>query len=113
MSDLIPYAFEGRNVLRVVNREGEPWFVLADLCRTLELTNPYMVGLSLDADEKMTLSLTEGHSGQRGGAQSVLIINESGLWAVMLKSVKPVAKRLRRWLTNEVIPSIRKTGDCA
>ena len=64
----------------------------------------------LDDDEKMTLSLTDSHSGQRGGAQMATIINESGLYALVLSSRKPEAKAFKRWITHEVIPSIRKTG---
>ncbi len=90
--------------------EGEPWFVAADVCRALGLGNSSMAISKLDDDEKMTLSLTDSHSGQRGGAQMATIINEPGLYALVLGSRKPEAKAFKRWITHEVIPEIRKTG---
>lgn len=90
--------------------EGEPWFVAADVCRALGLGNSSMAVSKLDDDEKMTLSLTDSHSNQRGGAQMATIINEPGLYALVLSSRKPEAKAFKRWITHEVIPSIRKTG---
>ena len=85
-------------------------WVLADVCRVLDLSNPSKVAERLDDDEKMTLTLGDGHSGQRGGAQKAIIINESGLYSVILRSDKPQAKAFKRWITHEVLPSIRKTG---
>ena len=64
----------------------------------------------LETDEKMTLNSTEGHSGQRGGAQSWNIINEPGLYVLVLGSKKPEARAFRHWITHDVIPSIRKDG---
>ena len=87
--------------------EGEPWFVAADVCRALGLGNSSMAVSKLDDDEKMTLSLTDSHSNQRGGAQMATIINEPGLYALVLSSRKPEAKAFKRWITHEVI---RKTG---
>ena len=84
--------------------------MLADVCRVLDLSNPSKVAERLDDDEKMTLTLGDGHSGQRGGAQKAIIINESGLYSVILRSDKPQAKAFKRWITHEVLPSIRKTG---
>lgn len=109
MSNVIPFDFEGHAV-RILIRDGEPWFVLADVCRVLEVGNPSDAARRLDDDEKATLDNIEGHSGQRGGAQSFIIINESGLYAIILTSRKPAAKRFRRWVTGEVLPSIRRTG---
>ncbi|MBR0253329.1 MAG: phage antirepressor KilAC domain-containing protein, partial [Synergistaceae bacterium] len=65
---------------------------------------------SLDDDEKMTLTQSYGHSGQRGGAQFLNVINESGLYTLIFKSIKPEAKQFRRWVTHEVLPDIRKYG---
>lgn len=96
--------------VRAVTLEGEPWFVAADVCRALGLGNSSMAVSKLDDDEKMTLSLTDSHSGQRGGAQMATIINEPGLYALVLSSRKPEAKAFKRWITHEVIPAIRKTG---
>ena len=68
--------------------EGEPWFVAADVCRALGLGNSSMAVSKLDDDEKMTLSLTDSHSNQRGGAQMATIINESGLLMLLLNTVR-------------------------
>lgn len=64
----------------------------------------------LDDDEKMTVANTDGHSGQRGGAQSFNLISESGLYALVFKSRKPEAKTFRKWVTSEVLPALRQTG---
>lgn len=91
--------------IRTVQMNGEPWWVLADVCKVLEISNSRNVSNRLEADEKgVTLVDT------LGGAQQVTIINESGLYAVILRSDKPQAKPFRRWVTNEVLPSIRKHG---
>lgn len=95
---------------RIFDREGEPWFVLADACRALDIKNVSDAGGRLDDDERMTIALTEGHSGARGGARSMVIINESGLYSLILRSDKPGAKRFKKWVTSTVLPQIRKTG---
>lgn len=91
------------NKVRNVVIKGEPWFVLADICKILELSNPTMVAKKLDKDEraKSDLGLQE---------RNVTLINESGLYAVILRSDKPQAKPFRKWVTSEVLPTIRKTG---
>ena len=106
MNDLIPFSFDNKDV-RVVNRNGDPWFVLADLCRVLELENPSMTVKALDEDERAKFNL-----GRQGDA---LIVSESGFYTIVLRSrdaVVPgsVAHRFRRWVTNEVLPTIRKSG---
>ena len=85
--------------------EGEVWFVAADVCKALELDNVTKALYSLDDDEKLTLPLVR--SGQK---RTVNIINESGLYALTIKSKKEKAKKFRKWITKEVIPSIRKNG---
>ena len=96
--------------VRTMTIEGSPWFVAVDVCRALELSNPTVSLDRLDEDERMTLSSTEGHSGQRGGAQSLNFVNEPGLYTLVLGSRKPQAKAFKRWIVHEVIPQIRKTG---
>ena len=110
MTDLTTFKNETFGEVRTVMRDGEPWFVAADVCRALDIGNTSMALERLDNDEKMTLSLTDSHSGQRGGAQSYTIINEAGLYTLVLGSRKPEAKAFKRWITHEVIPSIRKHG---
>lgn len=95
---------------RIIDDEGEPWFVLADVCRALDIRNPSDVAARLDADEKMNLTLTEEQSGVRGGPRTMIVINESGLFSLTLRSDKPNAKRFKKWITGTVLPQIRKTG---
>ena len=96
--------------VRVVERDSEPWFVAADICRALDIGNPSQAILRLDDDEKVTLTTNEGHSGRSGGAQMLNIVSEAGLYSLILKSRKPEAKIFKRWITHEVIPSVRKHG---
>lgn len=96
--------------VRVVAKDGEPWFVAADVCRVLEIKNTSDALAKLDNDEKMTLDSNEGHSGHRGGAQKMNVVNEPGLYSLVLGSRKPQAKAFKRWITHDVIPSIRKHG---
>jgi prophage antirepressor-like protein len=90
---------------RVVDRDGEPWFVLAEVAKKLGIGNPSDVASTLDDDEKGIVTIDTP-----GGKQRVRIINESGLYSVILRSRKPEAKAFRKWITSEVLPSIRKTG---
>lgn len=103
-NNLTIYQFE-QNEVRMVQKGGEPWFVLSDLCKVLELSTPSRVSERLDRDEK-GVSLIH----TLGGAQKVTVVNESGMYAVILRSDKPQAKPFRKWITSEVLPSIRKTG---
>jgi prophage antirepressor-like protein len=102
---LVPLDFEGRNV-RMVERDEVPWWVLADVCRALDIANPSNVAARLDDDEKDDLQIAD----PIGRQQSTTIITEPGLYAVILQSRKPIARRFDRWLRHVVIPSIRKTG---
>lgn len=104
MTELIPFDFEEQAV-RVVMRDGDPWFVAADVCRVLELGNTSQAVSRLDDDEK---GITTADT--LGGAQSLTIISESGLYALVLTSRKEAARRFRKWITAEVLPAIRKTG---
>lgn len=90
------------NKVRTIENNGEPWFVLKDVCKVLELSNPTVVAQRLDDDERTKLNL--GRQGE------TLIINESGLYSVILRSDKPQSKPFRKWVTGEVLPCIRKTG---
>lgn len=89
--------------VRTVQRDNEPWFVLKDVCDVLGISNPTMVANRLDEDEVAKFDL-----GSRSGETN--IINESGLYSVILRSDKPEARHFRKWITSEVLPSIRKTG---
>lgn len=103
-NNLIPFQFESHEI-RIVMLEGEPWWVASDVCKALELSNVSMAIDRLDDDEKGISSIDT-----LGGKQDLSIINEPGLYSLVLSSRKPEAKRFKRWITHEVVPSIRKTG---
>lgn len=90
--------------VRVTTIDNEPWFVAADVCKALEIEPT--ATRRLDDDEKNTLRLTQGTSGN----PNVTIVNESGLYSLVLGSRKPEAKAFKRWVTHDVIPAIRKHG---
>lgn len=104
MSTIIPFDFE-QHAVRVLTRGGEPWFVLADVCSVLEIAQPHRASDRLDDDEKGRHTVTT-----LGGAQEMITINESGLYTLILTSRKAAAKRFRKWVTGEVLPTLRKTG---
>lgn len=106
MSELSVFNFD-THALRTLTRDGEPWFVAADVCEVLDIANVSQAIARLDDDET-TLISTEGQAGN--GAQSQNLVNESGLYSLVLGSRKPEAKRFKKWVTSEVLPSIRKTG---
>lgn len=87
----------------VIDENNEPWFVAIDICNALELTNPTVAVSRLDDDEKAKFNL-----GLSGGATNV--VNEYGLYNLVLASRKKEAKQFKRWITHEVIPAIRKDG---
>ena len=91
--------------VRTVQKDGEPWFVAADVCRALDVRNNRDALSRLDNDEKGVV-LTD----TLGGTQEMSIVNEPGLYSLVLGSRKPEAKSFKRWITHEVIPSIRRHG---
>ena len=102
MNDLKVFENSEFGEVRTVVIEGEPMFCLADVCKALELVNSRVVADRLDEDERRKLDLP------RQG--ETWFVTESGLYAVILRSDKPAAKKFRKWVTSEVLPSIRKTG---
>lgn len=102
MTELQIYNFEG-NDMRTISKDGESWWVLKDVCDVLEIKNATDVARRLDEDEVARFNLG-GLSGESN------IINESGLYNVILRSDKPKAKDFKRFVTHEVLPSIRKHG---
>lgn len=105
MTTLQLFNYGGQEV-RTVLIDGEPWFVLADLCRVLDLTSPTRVAERLSADGVSSTQVIDS----MGRNQSATIVNESGMYEVVIRSDKPEAMKFRRWLTSEVLPAIRKTG---
>lgn len=105
------HPFEGV-AIRIVMIDGAPWWVLVDVCRVLDIRNPSDAAARLDADEKMTLGNTEGAENRHffGYGAAPTLINESGVYSLTITSRKPEAKRFKKWITSEVLPSIRRTG---
>ena len=102
MSNL-PQVFEYQSrPVRVVMIDNEPWFVAADVCKVLELSDPTMALTRLDPDEKAKFNLGYGSPAN--------VVNEPGLYSLIMTSRKPSAKQFKRWVTHEVLPALRKTG---
>ena len=101
--------FDGRPV-RMFYINGQSWWAATDVCGRIGLGNPARAASRLEDYEKMTITLSNSHSGQRGGAQKLLVINEPGLYHLLFTSDKPLAKEFLRWVTVDVIPSIRQNG---
>lgn len=92
--------------VRMVMQDDGPWWVLADVCRVLELKQPHRVATRLDDDERTFLTVVDS----AGKHQEMIAVNEPGLYSVILRSSKPEAKAFKRWITHEVLPAIRRTG---
>lgn len=105
MNNLQIFVYSGEQ-LRTVQREDGLWWVLRDVCRVLNIGNVTDTKKRLDPDEVDLTDLIDS----MGRVQSTTIINEPGLYAVILRSDKPEAKAFKRWVTHDVLPSIRKTG---
>lgn len=103
--ELIPFNYEGTAVRTVIGNDGEPRFVLADLCHVLKLGNTSMVARRL-SDSMKGLSQID----TPGGSQRMTTVTEAGMYAVVMRSDKPEAVRFQEWVTGEVLPSIRKRG---
>ena len=99
---LMIFENEAFGKVRTLNLNGEPWFVAVDVCSVLDLSNPTIAVSRLDEDERAKFNL-----GRQGDAT---IVNEPGLYTLVLGSRKPEAKAFKRWITHEVIPAIRKHG---
>lgn len=104
MNELKVFSNEQFGKVRTVVKDGSVWFVLKDVCECLGLSNPSMIAERLDNDERAKSDL-----GLKNFTQAH-IVNESGLYNVILRSDKPQAKQFRRWITHEVLPTIRKHG---
>ncbi len=105
MNSIQIFKYENNDV-RTVEMNGEPWFVLKDVCAVLGIADHKVTARRLDSDEVCQTPLTDS----MGRQQETTVINESGLYNVILRSDKPEAKPFRKWVTSEVLPSIRKTG---
>ena len=100
-----PFDFEGTPVRTVTYETGLTWWVLSDVANVLNIKNSRDLASRLDEDEKGVAQIDTP-----GGLQEITVINESGLYKIVLRSDKPEAKRFQRWVTHEVLPSIRQHG---
>lgn len=105
MNEIKKWTF-GENEVRTIEKNGEPWWVLADVCKVLEISHIKDTADRLDRDEVGQTEVID----RLGRKQTATIINESGLYTVILRSDKPQAKPFRKWVTSEVLPAIRKHG---
>ncbi|GJJ21091.1 phage antirepressor [Mycolicibacterium mageritense] len=103
-TELVPFDY-GNQPVRVVVIDGEPWFVLADLCKVLGISNVGNVAARLDGAGVRQTDIRSG-----GQTRAVTIVSEPGMYEVVIRSDKAEAVAFRRWITGEVLPSIRKTG---
>jgi prophage antirepressor-like protein len=105
MPDLIPFHYDAHEIRVQLDGDGNPWWVVKDICDILEVKQPTRAMERLDDDEKRVISI---HT--PGGPQNVWCINEAGLYALILGSRKPETKAFKRWVTHEVLPTLRATG---
>ena len=94
--------------VRTVMIDGEPWFAAADVCNALDIRNPSQAISRLDEDEKI-ITLISNEGNQRGNP-NVAVVNEPGLYTLILGSRKPEAKSFKRWITHEVLPALRNAA---
>ncbi len=104
MNNLQIFNYNG-NEVRTIQKDGEPWWVLKDVCGILGISKYRDTASRLDEDERGSVRVDT-----LGGEQEMTVVNESGLYNVILRSDKPEAKPFRKWVTSEVLPSIRKHG---
>jgi prophage antirepressor-like protein len=105
VKDIEQFQF-GQQKVRVVERDGEPWWVAIDVCRALGMSDPRRSTDRLDREDWTITPVPDAN----GHEQPTVIINESGLYSLILRSRKPEAREFKRWVTSEVLPSIRRTG---
>lgn len=106
MTDIVVHTFQTHQVRTLIGPDGAPRFVLADICAALSINNVGNVVKSLDEDNIHTMDVTD----TIGRTRKTNVVTEPGLYEVIFQSRKPEAKAFRRWVTSEVLPSIRKTG---
>ena len=106
MTAITPFNFAGCEVRSIADEDGQPWFVGKDVCRALEHTNHNKALGRLPVDERKGVTI----SYPLGGPQMTTIINEPGVYRLIVTSRVPAAERFKHWLVHEVLPALRKTG---
>lgn len=105
MNEVQIFNFEGNDVREITDQKGNPWFIAKDVCSALGISKHRDALSRLDEDERESVKVDT-----LGGSQETGIINESGLYSLILRSRKPEAKQFKKWVTSEVLPQIRKSG---
>nr|UVM86198.1 MAG: antirepressor protein KilAC domain protein [Bacteriophage sp.] len=105
-TEIQTFNFNAASLRTMTDKNGDPWFVAKDVCNILGLNNVGQALIRLDDDEKSSITLNDGTPGTPNKA----IVSESGLYSLILASRKPEAHEFKRWVTHEVLPSIRKHG---
>lgn len=105
-NEIQQFDFKGAALRTLTDEAGEPWFVAKDVCDILGVENSRKATAELDPDEKNTVTISDGIPGN----PNKTIISEPGLYKLIMRSRKPEAKEFQRWVTHEVLPSIRKHG---
>lgn len=105
MTDIQIFKNEQFGEVRTIAKDGEPWFVANDICKVLGHTNSRVAVASLDEDEKGVSKVYT-----LGGEQQMTVVNEAGMYQLVIRSNLPAAKAFKRWITHEVIPTIRRHG---
>jgi len=107
MNNLMNFDFNGTTVTTIIDEKGDPWWVAKEVCGVLGIREAHDTVKYLDEDEQTRIN-NPGLTSSRN--PNVLIVNESGLYSLILRSRKPEAKVFKKWVTSEVLPAIRKTG---
>lgn len=105
-TEIQTFNFNNATLRTMTDKNGDPWFVAKDVCDILGLENSRKATADLDSDEKNTVTISDGIPGN----PNKTIISEPGLYKLIMRSRKPEAKEFQRWVTHEVLPSIRRTG---
>jgi prophage antirepressor-like protein len=106
MNQIIPFTYEQQEIRVIQDEQGEPWFVAKDVCSALDISNDRMAISRLDERDVSQTDIIDS----TGRMQKTNVINESGLYTLILRSDKPQARPFQRWVTSEVLPAIRKSG---
>lgn len=109
-NELQKFDFKGSSLRTLTDEAGEPWFVAKDVCDILGMSNPSMAVTALDKDEVAQIDPKDYLGSENRSNQAVNIVSEPGLYKLIMRSRKPEAKEFQRWVTHEVLPSIRKHG---
>lgn len=109
-NEIQKFDFKGAPLRTLTDKAGEPWFVAKDVCDILGMSNPSMAVTALDKDEVAQIDPKDYLGSENRSNQAVNIVSEPGLYKLIMRSRKPEAKEFQRWVTHEVLPSIRKHG---